>query len=95
MHYRAIALNGMLSELFNPKALLTSTPYQWKENRPKEIYPDNTIPAFDQRSKHILMEMLNTIPRSKWQIVIDAVSLGLYFNARYSEDKIVKITSAA
>jgi hypothetical protein len=71
-------LNGMLSERFNPRELLTPTPYQWKQNKPKDIHREEIIAALDQSSKSILTDALNQIPRGKWHNVIDAVGLGLY-----------------
>jgi hypothetical protein len=71
-------LNGMLSERFNPRELLIPTPYQWKQNKPKDIHRHEIMAALDQKSQYILTNTLNQIPRNKWHNVIDAVGLGLY-----------------
>lgn len=88
-------LNGMLSERFNPRELLTPTPYQWKQNKPKDIHREEIIAGLDPYSKRVLTEALKEIPRSKWHNVIDAVGLGLYASAIHRDAKREKRASAA
>lgn len=88
-------LNGMLSERFNPRELLTPTPYQWKQNKPKDTHREEILAALDQNSKCILTAALKQIPRSKWHNVIDAVGLGLYALGIHYDAKEKKRTLAA
>ena len=88
-------LNGMLSERFTPKELLTPTPYQWKKNKPKDIHREEIIAALDPKSRHVLSESLKSIPRSKWHNAIDAVGLGLYACNIHQEAKVIERASAA
>jgi hypothetical protein len=88
-------LNGMLSERFNPRELLTPTPYQWKQNKPKDVHREEIIAALDQNSQNVLAETLKEIPGSKWHNVIDAVGLGLYASTIHHDAKPEKRALAA
>lgn len=88
-------LNGMLSERFNPKELITPTPYQWKQNKPNDIHREEIISSLDGYSKQVLTKALNEIPRSKWHNVIEAVGLGLYASSIHSDTRHEKRVAVA
>lgn len=71
-------MSGLFWASFNPGKCYLPRPASWKGQVPKDIMQARIISKLDTRSKRILAESLQSVPKHLRHNVYDAVGIGLW-----------------